>query len=298
MNRRQLLITAQSIIEKYKYDAERQCDRTIEFLREHSEWNECEKSLRQAQVEYASNKTSELKRKIDSLKISRLQLLKKYGMTEESLRPNYHCRFCEDTGYVNNAICGCLQNEICKLLSSESNVTDASRTFENSTETNPHNEAVYKKAREITLNGDKNMLVVGNTGSGKTYLVTACANLGISLGKSALFLTAYSLNSMLLEAHLSDARTCQSVLDTLTDVELLVIDDLGTEIVYKNVTAEYLFAVLNERIARRKQTFVSTNLSLQDIRDRYDERIFSRLVDQNTTFVAKLEGKDKRFNKK
>ncbi len=105
-------------------------------------------------------------------------------------------------------------------------------------------------------------------------MVTACANLGISLGKSALFLTAYSLNSMLLEAHLSDARTCQSVLDTLTDVELLVIDDLGTEIVYKNVTAEYLFAVLNERIARRKQTLVSTNLSLQDIRDRYDERIF------------------------
>ena len=108
-------------------------------------------------------------------------------MTEESLRPNYHCRFCEDTGYVNNAICGCLQNEICKLLSSESNVTDASRTFENSTETNPHNEAVYKKAREITLNGDKNMLVVGNTGSGKLTWLPRALILEFHLEKARCF---------------------------------------------------------------------------------------------------------------
>ncbi len=66
---------------------------------------------------------------------------------------------------------------------------------------------------------------------------------------------------------------------------------------YKNVTAEYLFVVINERIAKNKQTIISTNLSLADLRDRYDERLFSRLVDQSVTFVAQLTGKDKRIVK-
>ena len=83
-------------------------------------------------------------------------------------------------------------------------------------------------------------------------------------------------------------------MDNLTEVDVLAIDDMGTEQVYKNVTAEYTFQLLNERIARKKQTFISTNLSLADIRERYDERLFSRMIDQNLTFVAKLEGNDKR----
>ena len=110
-------------------------------------------------------------------------------------------------------------------------------------------------------------------------------------------MTAYALNETFLEAHLSDYAVSQAILEAITDADALIIDDLGAEIVYKNVTAEYLFAVLNERIARRKQTFISTNLTLADIRDRYDERIFSRLVDQSSTVVAQLTGADKRLVK-
>ena len=84
-------------------------------------------------------------------------------------------------------------------------------------------------------------------------------------------------------------------MENLLDVDVLFIDDLGTENIYKNVTAEYLFVVINERIARGKQTFVSTNLTLNDIRNKYDERIFSRIVDKNVTFVAQLNGDDKRI---
>ena len=84
-------------------------------------------------------------------------------------------------------------------------------------------------------------------------------------------------------------------MENILDVDVLFVDDLGTENVYRNVTAEYLFVVINERIARGKQTFISTNLSLANIRTAYDERIFSRLVDKNVTFLAQLVGEDKRF---
>ena len=84
-------------------------------------------------------------------------------------------------------------------------------------------------------------------------------------------------------------------MENLLDVDALFIDDLGTENIYRNVTAEYLFVVINERIARGKQTFISTNLTLDSIRWRYDQRIFSRLMNKDLTFVYQLVGEDKRF---
>ena len=219
------------------------------------------------------------------------------GLTENDLRPHYACAKCNDTGYVNGAICSCLNDEIRRLIIAESNVTNADYTFANSTETNAHNRAAYKKAQEVCLSGNGNILLTGKTGAGKTFLLTACANLCAEQNKSVLLLTAYTLNGMFLDAHLSDLATHQAVMDSLVDVDVLLIDDLGTENVYKNVTAEYFFSVLNERIARKKQTFISTNLNLNEIRERYDERIFSRLVDQSSTFVAELVGADKRIKK-
>ena len=84
-------------------------------------------------------------------------------------------------------------------------------------------------------------------------------------------------------------------MENLLDVDVLFIDDLGTENIYRNVTAEYLFVVVNERIARGKQTFISTNLTLDAIRGRYDQRIFSRLMNKDLTFVYQLVGEDKRI---
>ena len=100
-----------------------------------------------------------------------------------------------------------------------------------------------------------------------------------------------------MECHLGDLATKQAVTDNLTDVDVLVIDDLGTETTYKNVSAEYLFSLLNERLAQGKQTFISTNLTIGQLRDNYDERIFSRLIDQKTNLVAQLNGADKRMSK-
>ena len=300
MNRQQLLQHAQRKIAENRLRAEDKCENVLQILRSNPQFNEIEHGLRQAEIDYANGSEGDkvgAMARIRDLQQQQKRFLAKLNLTERDLKPQYSCAICEDRGYVDGNICSCLQEELRKQIIAESNITNREFTFDSSTETEKQNLLVYKMAKEICLSGESNILLTGNTGSGKTYLLTACANLCADIGKSVLFVTAYTLNGMLLEAHLSNHATNQAILDSIIDVDVLVIDDLGTEIVYKNVTAEYFFSVLNERIARKKQTFISTNLTLNDIRDRYDERIFSRLVDQNCTFVAKLTGADKRIKK-
>ena len=299
MNKQQLLQLAKKTVDERRFAAEDKAQRALENLRQNEQWNSLERELRQAQVDLAmgNGDSRKLQQQIKQLQANQNALLKELGFSKSQLQPQYHCHNCNDTGYVDGKICSCMNNEMRKLIVAESNVFNRDYTFANSTETNKHNLAVFKKAREACQDGKTNILLTGNTGSGKTYLLTACANLSIENSKSVLFVTAYTLNGMFLNAHLSDVESRQAIVDNLVEVDVLLVDDLGTENVYKNVTAEYFFAVLNERIARGKQTFISTNLTLADIRERYDERIFSRLVDQNTTFVAELVGDDKRLKK-
>lgn len=317
MNKQQLQQQAQRIVDERRFAAQDKAEQLLTSLRENADFSSVESQLRKAQVNLAmgNGDSKKLQSEIKQLQKRQSALLQKLGLDDSMLTPQYHCHKCGDTGYVDGNPCSCLQQEIRKLIVADSNVINKSFTFANSKETNKHNLAVYKMARQVCLDGKTNILLTGNTGSGKTYLLTACANLCMEHNKSVLFVTAYSLNTSFLDAHLSDLASKQAIIDNLIDVDVLVIDDLGTETIYKNVTAEYLFAVINERIARGKQTFVSTNLPLDisqkqreelakqgktisTVRERYDERMYSRLVDQDTTFVAQLTGDDKRLKKK
>lgn len=298
MNREQLILAAKREIDARRQRATDECEKTLAYLRAHNDWKKCEHTLKTAQVELVIHKNADAKKTVEEQKRIRAELLAKYGVAEADLTPKYTCKKCEDTGYVNGQPCGCLQTAIRTLIVDESNVANKNFTFETSTETDKHNIAVYKMAQKVCeQNIFQNILLMGKTGTGKSYLLSSCLNKCAQNGKSVLFITAYKLNSLFLECHLSDIATHQTIMDNLTDVDVLAIDDLGTEQVYKNVTAEYMFLLINERIMRKKQTFISTNLSLADIRERYDERLFSRMIDQNLTFVAKLEGLDKRVRK-
>ena len=300
MNRQQLLKLATRTLQARKCAAEEKCDAILATLRKDGEWNEIERGMRQAEIDYVMNDGDAkalAQKKIAQYTARRDAYLKSHELKSSDLQPRYTCAKCNDSGYVSGAICSCLNDEIRKLIIAESNVTNDDYTFANAKETNAHNRAVFKKTKQVCEEGELNILLTGNTGAGKTYLLTACANLCADHGRSALLLTAYNLNRTFLDAHLGDFANNQAIMDNLVDVDVLLIDDLGTENTYKNVTAEYFFAVVNERIARKKQTFISTNLTLQEIRERYDERIFSRLVDQSCTFVAELTGADKRIKK-
>ncbi|HZJ82716.1 MAG TPA: DNA replication protein DnaC, partial [Clostridia bacterium] len=81
----------------------------------------------------------------------------------------------------------------------------------------------------------------------------------------------------------------------LFEVDALIIDDLGTETRRNNYTTEDLFNILNERTIQRNHTFLSTNLGLADLRDRYSDRITSRLFDTSNTMLVGFRGQDIRL---
>src|SRR5699024_7769102 len=94
-----------------------------------------------------------------------------------------------------------------------------------------------------------------------------------------------------------DQEENMQLLNYIFSVDVLIIDDLGTETRRNNYTQEDLFNILNERMLAKKHTFLSTNLSLADIRDRYSDRISSRLFDTTNTILIRFIGEDLRIIK-
>ena len=78
------------------------------------------------------------------------------------------------------------------------------------------------------------------------------------------------------------------------NIPVLMLDDLGSEPLIRNITIEVLFNLINERLIRGRSTVISTNLKLEELRERYTERIVSRISDPATSLVITLEGKDLR----
>jgi DNA replication protein DnaC len=105
-----------------------------------------------------------------------------------------------------------------------------------------------------------------------------------------MFSTAFALNDECRKYHFS----LPSKVNEFMDCDVLIIDDLGTEPLLKNITLEYLFNIINLRQKRYKPTLISTNLSLDDILNRYDDRIFSRLSNKITSLTIPFNGIDMR----
>ena len=87
----------------------------------------------------------------------------------------------------------------------------------------------------------------------------------------------------------------KDILDKYLSCELLCIDDLGTENLIKNVTVEYLYLIINERLQSGKNTIITTNLDLQQIMQNYDERIFSRIANKQECILFNMTGDDLRL---
>ena len=136
-----------------------------------------------------------------------------------------------------------------------------------------------------------NINIIGGAGSGKTFMLECVANELIKKGVVVSFKTAFELNELARLYHIGKSYDFSDCLNA----EVLLIDDLGTEPVLKNVTKEYLYNLINTRQINNKPTLISTNLSLENILDRYDERIFSRLGNKNLSTVIHLVSQDKRL---
>ena len=156
-----------------------------------------------------------------------------------------------------------------------------------------------RRARDVCLrdcdefpeNRRRNLLLTGNTGLGKTFLLNCMANRLYARGVGVSYLTAYRMLSAMRESVMGQDS---EPFDMMLTSDVLIIDDLGSEPIYRNVTVEMLFTLLNERIRARRHTLIATNLTAPQLLERYGERVSSRLMDTECTLIMAFAGADVR----
>lgn len=232
--------------------------------------------------------------------------LKKHGYDIKDItQPECFCDKCKDYGKVNGYICSCIKEDYISALRDESGLGNTNVTISNS------NLDIIKdaKARELLEkyyhqmqvlatkypNIKKNtFLFSGKTGTGKTHLAQATAGEFIINGRSVKYVSAYKFNSDMINVHISPISTKDLAMEDYLTSDLLIIDDLGTEPITRNVTLEYLYLVLTQRQEANKPTIITTNLDGNGIMSRYQERMFSRLTSKAFSLIYNFTGADLR----
>lgn len=266
----------------------------------------------------------ELNEKIKALKQEKENILLSLGKDEKYLKPNYECSDCNDTGYIINShqsmMCHCLKQKLFNLEYNKSNLSNLEKeNFEHfsfdlySDEVNEekyHTKSSPKKNMEFIYQlshtfieefdnpESKNLLFTGNTGLGKSFLSSCIASELLKKGKTVLYQTAPVMLDTIMDYRFGKANTSKDIYDNLLNVDLLIIDDLGTECI-NNMKFSELFNIINTRLLNSNKvtkTIISTNLSLDNLFATYDERIVSRLI--GNYHICHFFGEDIRFRNK
>lgn len=261
-------------------------------------------------------KTELMKLRDENLKIQQEMrtLLQSRGYTPEDLEERYLCAACRDKGYIDGRMCTCMKKLLRDIAYSELNERsplslDNSRFetfsldwYQNTPDPNgniPRRRmekmlSFCKNYAENFSRSSKSILMMGNTGLGKTHLSLAIAGRVTDLGFGVIYGSAPDLLAA-IEKETFSRDSDGAVLDRLEQCDLLILDDLGTEY-SKAFTRSAVYNLLNARLARDKATIINTNLSIPELQREYSDRLISRVIGEHIHFT--FIGDDIRIAKK
>lgn len=214
------------------------------------------------------------------------------------------CSLCGGAGYIGSTMCGCL-TELCRQeqVKALGGLTTGTETFGNfkldyySSQVDARfgvsPKAVMEKVLRLCkkyaeeFGTGENLLFIGGTGLGKTYLSACVANAVAEKGYSVCYESAGSLFTKLEKNRFNPDAESESAVKEFAECDLLILDDLGTEISGNFVTAS-LYTLVNDRLLAGKSMLISTNLTIDEIGRRYNPQIASRLQGnfKNLTFIG------------
>ena len=222
------------------------------------------------------------------------------------------CAHCGGSGYVGSTMCECLQT-LCReeqkkeltYLSAGEETFDGFRLDDYPDRVDPRlgvnirtvMEKTYQTCRKYAVNFSEssgNLLFSGDTGLGKTFLSACIARAVAEKGYSVVYESAGHLFARLERAKFSGDEEARREIEKYSVCDLLIVDDLGTEMPGQFTTAA-LYILINDRILSGKATIISTNMNTEDMAKRYNSQIASRLRGgfQRVAFV----GEDIRLKK-
>ena len=249
----------------------------------------------------------------------RLQLLREAGFSPRDLEETPHCPLCNDSGWRGANMCRCLKSlcaeEQIRELSILLNLGEQSfarfrldyygEDFWSSYGRTPraNMEKVLAFCRRYAENFGrtpiKNLFFHGGTGLGKTFLSACIAREVSEGGFSVVYDTAVSVLARFEEQKFSrdvdDAREARDITRKYLRCELLILDDLGSELTTPFVQAA-LYQLINTRLTDGRCTIISSNFSMDELRGRYSPQIISRLEGEYE--ILPFFGKDIRLLKK
>ncbi len=251
--------------------------------------------------------------RLRTLREDKQKLLALHGYSVDDLELSHECHKCQDTGFIGNTMCSCLRDRIIDVLYDQSNIRSILEkenfdtfSFKYFSVGEPLSvaELAVKTAHCFVDNfasSTDNLFICGNTGVGKTFLTNCIAKELIDQGYFVVYLSAIKLFDILSDATFgfrnigSEDASRRKLVENLYSCDLLIIDDLGTELI-NSFTSTQLFNCINERLLSEKHTIISTNLSLSQVQANYSERVSSRIASGYK--LIKLLGDDIRMKKK
>ncbi len=249
--------------------------------------------------------------KLDELNNRKVELLRRYGISSDIYDVKYSCPACHDTGFIGRTPCKCFIRKASKLLYTYSNLDHILATenfdtfnislyqdkypYDNETPLTPMEN--IKRVMGVVENfinnfeySHESFYIYGEAGVGKSFLTHCIAKSLMDKAYSVIYLTAINFFELLSDKKFNRTKD-DEYMDFIDSCDLLIIDDLGTEL-SNSFTDSELYHMIDNRILTEKSTIISSNLEISDLRKRYSERITSRIVGYYT--FLRIVGEDLR----
>lgn len=296
-----------NLIDEYyanlRFRAESRAEACLNRALQDSTFSEADKHYQKARIRYLRSQ-AELPEEVSKRKEEFLRWQEKrkaslsaLGILESDLVPSYNCKKCSDTGFLEDGYaCSCYRDVLHRFQMNQMGISPIpfSSFNEANQELTPYIPFLYyqKKYCDVFPNVPLSTIFSGATGTGKTFLAGCIGDRLNEVGMEVIFLSSFSLNRFFMACF---EKESYKMISSLFHADLLIIDDLGSEPIYRKITLEYLKLVLDERFDRKKPVIITTNLTKDQILQRYGERIYSRLFDTSTLdYNDTFKGKDLR----
>ncbi len=245
------------------------------------------------------------------LRLEKEEFYHTHNIPADYLDVRYNCPDCRDTGFIDARRCHCFTKKIIRILYRKSGIETVLQSENFGTldmdyydqdirvGSKPLSVYMHEKVafcRQFAADFDSaggSLFFYGPTGTGKTFLTNCITKELIDSCHSVLYFSCTDLiNRFTYGRFTAEGESFQQ---DLLACDLLVIDDLGTETV-NAFTETKIFYCINERLIRSKSTLISTNLNMNQLKNIYSERIYSRIASGFT--LIRLDGEDIRIRKK
>ncbi|NLB23501.1 MAG: ATP-binding protein [Clostridium sp.] len=244
--------------------------------------------------EQVTNTIANLKSENLNLQQEKMELLVSHGYPMDYMELKYHCNLCQDTGYVSGKKCSCYkqllaeivyaESDFSQMLSDESFETFDQSLFDNDSIHPEYGLTVRQNMNDVLKIGkafvrdfhqtSDSLYFYGPSGTGKTFLATCIARELLKEGQVVVYRTSSQLMDDIRDIKFQDDKEIETL---LSKCDLLIIDDLGTEMPSDHSKTE-IFNLINQRLLQNRKMIISSNLRLDSIRSKYSERLSSRIM--------------------